>query len=356
MRRRFVISCQDGRMTGRHEPGIHPLYLRLLAGPLRRHGVEPAALFASCGLSLAALESDETPVPVSRVRALVPEAVRRSGSPWLGLDLGAEIQVFSHGPLGIAVAASGSVHQALEVACRFVGLRAPVFSFSVRPSGGGVRLTVEENADLGPSRQFVLEALLVMLERLLQALSARDFGAARYGLPWPEPAWSRHYRSYLAGAWRFGTRRLELFLPQALADAPCLSADPEAFAFARAECERRLALGGRERDLLAQVRRILWQGDGGPPDARALARRIGVSTRSLHRALARAGSGYRMLVDEMRRERACRWLGETELPVGAIAERLGYADPSNFSRCFRRWCGLTPREYRLRSRAARPSR
>jgi AraC-like DNA-binding protein len=328
------------------EPGIHPLYLRLLAGPLGRHGVDPDALFATCGLSLAVLERDESPVPITKVRKLVQEALRQSGSPWLGLELGAEVPVFSHGPLGLAVAASGSVRQALEVACRFIALRAPAIRFVLRENADGVRLRVEEAVDLGASRRFMFEALLVMLERLLQALAARDFAAVRHALPWPAPAWSRHYSAFLSGQLRFGARQLEVFLPAALADAPCLSADSKAFAFASAECERRLAEGARERDLQAQVRRILWQGEGVLPDAAGMARRLGTSTRSLHRALAAAGTGYRALLDEVRRERACRLLADTTLSVAAIAERLGYADPSNFSRCFRRWCGMTPRVWR----------
>ena len=40
--------------------------------------------------------------------------------------------------------------------------------------------------------------------------------------------------------------------------------------------------------------------------------------------------------------------GKSTLLEG-IAERLGYADSSNFSRSFRRWSGVTPREFRLRT-------
>jgi AraC-like DNA-binding protein len=328
------------------EPGIHPIYLRLLEGPLRRHGVDPAALFARAGVSLDQLEVDESLVPVEALRELVPRAVLQSGSPWLGLELGAAVQAFSHGPLGLAVVASGNVRQALEVACRFVALRAPVLRLVLREGSGGFHLRIEASADLGPARQFVCEALLVMLEHVLQALTARDFAVARYALPWPQPTWSHHYGAFLAGRLRFGARTLELFVPDSLADAPCLSADPQAFAFARAECERRLERGADSRDLQTRVRRILWRSDKQFPDVPALARQLGISARSFHRCLAEAGTTYRSLLDDTRRERAERLLRDTDLPVAAIAERLGYADTSNFSRCFRRWCGTTPRAFR----------
>ncbi len=35
------------------------------------------------------------------------------------------------------------------------------------------------------------------------------------------------------------------------------------------------------------------------------------------------------------------------LPVAAVAARLGFSDPSNFGRFFRRETGLSPGEYRV---------
>ncbi len=45
-------------------------------------------------------------------------------------------------------------------------------------------------------------------------------------------------------------------------------------------------------------------------------------------------------------ELACWLLLKSDLPVEAIAERLGYEDTSNFSRTFLRWVGVTPRDFR----------
>ncbi|HVU18488.1 MAG TPA: AraC family transcriptional regulator [Candidatus Didemnitutus sp.] len=45
-------------------------------------------------------------------------------------------------------------------------------------------------------------------------------------------------------------------------------------------------------------------------------------------------------------QHACRLLDTTLLPVREIAERVGYADPYYFTRCFRRVMGQSPRTYR----------
>ncbi|MFZ5560533.1 MAG: helix-turn-helix transcriptional regulator [Pseudomonadota bacterium] len=72
-----------------------------------------------------------------------------------------------------------------------------------------------------------------------------------------------------------------------------------------------------------------------------------LSPRTLIRRLREEGSSYQHLLDSVREELACWLLIQTDLPVEAIAEQVGYADTSNFSRTFRRWLGLTPREFRL---------
>ena len=47
-----------------------------------------------------------------------------------------------------------------------------------------------------------------------------------------------------------------------------------------------------------------------------------------------------------RMEEACRLLRSTLLPVGEVADRLGFADPLYFSKKFRAFAGLSPAAYR----------
>ena len=48
----------------------------------------------------------------------------------------------------------------------------------------------------------------------------------------------------------------------------------------------------------------------------------------------------------LRVQHACRLLDTTKLPIGEIAERVGFRDPYYFTRCFRRVMGSAPRAYR----------
>jgi AraC-like DNA-binding protein len=91
--------------------------------------------------------------------------------------------------------------------------------------------------------------------------------------------------------------------------------------------------------------RLLPQGE---PKREAVAQALLLSERTLQRRLQEEGTSYQQLLDDTRRELAEQYLAQPNLPLLEIAYLLGFADPSNFFRAFRRWFDATPGEYRAR--------
>ena len=73
-----------------------------------------------------------------------------------------------------------------------------------------------------------------------------------------------------------------------------------------------------------------------------------MTARTLQRRLAEEDTSFARLGDEVRRAFAEKYLAEDRLPIAEVAYLTGFGDPSNFHRAFRRWTGLTPREFRER--------
>ena len=73
---------------------------------------------------------------------------------------------------------------------------------------------------------------------------------------------------------------------------------------------------------------------------------------TLRRAGTRPANESAALRSEIRedllRDRAEELLREHRAPIGEVSYLLGYAEPSNFHRAFRRWSGLTPAQWRER--------
>jgi AraC-like DNA-binding protein len=100
--------------------------------------------------------------------------------------------------------------------------------------------------------------------------------------------------------------------------------------------------------LLDEIRAAITDELGsGEVDIERIARRVGVTPRSLQRRLRDRGTSYRELIDTVRHRRAID-LMQRGLSIGDVAEHLGFSDPRAFRRAFRRWTGFCRRRSRAR--------
>ncbi|MFW5802199.1 MAG: helix-turn-helix transcriptional regulator [Spirochaeta sp.] len=72
---------------------------------------------------------------------------------------------------------------------------------------------------------------------------------------------------------------------------------------------------------------------------------MNVSVRTLQIRLEGEGVVFSALLRDIRRQLARKYLGEN-YSVEQITYLLGFSDPSVFRKSFKKWEGLTPREYR----------
>jgi AraC-like DNA-binding protein len=79
------------------------------------------------------------------------------------------------------------------------------------------------------------------------------------------------------------------------------------------------------------------------------AKQTGLSSKTIKRKLQQDNTSYSEIVNQLRLEIAQSKLKNTETPIHAIARELGYEHQANFTRAFKRMCGITPLEYRNRS-------
>jgi AraC family transcriptional regulator, regulatory protein of adaptative response / methylphosphotriester-DNA alkyltransferase methyltransferase len=77
-----------------------------------------------------------------------------------------------------------------------------------------------------------------------------------------------------------------------------------------------------------------------------LARKIFTSKRQLQRAFAEAGTSFQATLQAVRMERSAELLVESSMPVSAIAQRVGYRQPPQFAKAFRRYYQLAPTQLR----------
>jgi len=81
-------------------------------------------------------------------------------------------------------------------------------------------------------------------------------------------------------------------------------------------------------------------------NASEIARHLGMSRRTLARALSAEGAAFSGVLETLRKALAIRHLEEKHLPISEIAWLLGYSEVSSFTHAFARWTGLTPKAFR----------
>ena len=90
----------------------------------------------------------------------------------------------------------------------------------------------------------------------------------------------------------------------------------------------------------------------GPLAIRTAARRLGLSTRGMQRALRQAGTTYRIELTAFRIRRAQELLRRSERDLRSIATEVGFSSAQHFATAYRRAIGVAPSAWRARNRDA----
>lgn len=89
----------------------------------------------------------------------------------------------------------------------------------------------------------------------------------------------------------------------------------------------------------------------GRTDAASIADSLGIGLRTFQRRLAKEDLCYRSLLTDVRLEKACALLTDSDMQVSEIAFLSGYSEQSHLARAFRRKLQMPPGTYRQKVRA-----
>ena len=110
---------------------------------------------------------------------------------------------------------------------------------------------------------------------------------------------------------------------------------------------QRLSTTRLRRALYAEVAEIIAEEYASELVLEDIARRVASSRRQLQRAFDEVGhTSFRTYLTNSRMDRPAGLLAETDLPVREVADAVGYRQPAQFAKAFRRRHGCSPSEFR----------
>ncbi|WP_342131830.1 AraC family transcriptional regulator [Hydrogenophaga sp. OTU3427] len=324
---------------------FHPAYLRKLCQRASDEGHDPATLLRRTGMAWAELQGRESFLSFDEGRLVILACQAAIGRPTLALEQGRSTQLSDHGSLGLLMASSAHLRDALLAFNHFSNLRTGVTEDLVRFEDRGAWVVCAPRFPLGDIKAFTMDHLAGTLSRIFSALSGSTLDSVHLELPWQPPPW-RHAYHALAGTVRFGANRMAFWLPASLLDRPCHTASRSLFSDAWQLCDLQVKRLSQVATLSETLHHTLLYSEGDWPGEAQLAAQLGMSRSTLVRRLQKEGSSYRRLLEDVRKQRAMRQLRQGGQSVSEIAYRLGYTSESNFGRSFKRWLGMTPNAFR----------
>lgn len=250
-----------------------------------------------------------------------------------------------------AVLSAPTLEQALERIARFLHVMLDDLEVEVIKSGRAAAIVISEEQALpvgAAGRVFAYEWLLRMIHGLAAWLVAHPLPLDEVCFPYPPPLHATDYELVFAPRYTFDAPRLEARFPAEWLALPVRRDEAALRSFLVDAPASITTLYRRDRALTQRVREHLRAALPEHPGLPAIARRLFVSPRTLHRRLEDEGTSFRAIKDTLRRELATEWLSKTTRPLGRIGADLGYADAAAFYRAFTSWTGSGPREYRKR--------
>ncbi|MGM0563092.1 MAG: AraC family transcriptional regulator [Pseudomonadota bacterium] len=327
-------------------------YVRTLLELMAQSGLDTERLLRRVGLERDEVYGTAPTLRFEQFRRVMQGARDLSGDPAIGLRLGQQMTLTAHGLLGYAAISSANLADMLALLERYFRTRTRLCEPRLYKRKGRVHFGLVETHELGDVRVPYLEVVMASVVAGAEFILGERFRGAKVVLPYPAPEHAGRYREVLKMEVGFGGEMAELSMPEGLLHEPFPMADPGSREAAAQKCEEELERLEAEQDWALRIRNQLMRTEGSFPSLEQLAEKYCLTSRTLRRYLDALGVSYRQLLDEVREDRARRWL-RNGLSVQRVADKLGYSDPSNFSRAFRQWSGVSPSQYRRQHYAER---
>jgi AraC-like DNA-binding protein len=274
--------------------------------------------------------------------------------PHVWFDLGLRYRSIKYGALGLAMMTARTLGEALEIACRYQSLTYSLINYRLATQpNGACALIGSWDGHLSHLHDFTEHRDLGAIRTLIADLMGGELPLASVSVTAPPPPnWAEARRHFQCQVEFNADRTQWTFLPGA-ANLPLPLADSELQTLYCARCDWALGRTNGEPAIKQRLVERLVRSDGAFLSAGEAARLLALSERTLHRRLAEEGTRFSALIDEARYARARELLSDKRNTVETIAFAVGYAEPSSFSRAFKRWSGVGALEYR-RQQPGRP--
>ncbi len=311
-----------------------------------RAGLDAHALCAEAGIDIDALVQPNAKCSTEKINLLWKLATQRSRNPAIALVAPEVVRPACFDVVGYAMMSAPSLHGALERLARYLRILSDATSVTLSRHGEEFHFTYDVFSAGIPAPQQRFEFGLITCLSFFRWIAGREVRLHRVMLSAPAPRDLQPYRDAFRCPLQFAATSNTLVFSLGDLDFPLptsnamLSEMHDRFAGQQIES----LAATRTTDLARVV--IIRRLPEGEPTRDQIASDLCLSARTMQRRFADEGRSFHDLLDEIRRELAERYMRQQKLSLSEAAYLLGFASQGNFTRAFKRWFDLAPRQYR----------
>jgi len=330
------------------EPTIAAGLARGLLEFAQAKGASRRTLLERSGIDEAALHDLDARIPLLQWLALMRAGIALSGDPALALHFG-ELDVAEMSVLGLIGQAAETKKEGFALLGRFWRLCVDVDTggvdrFELLADGAGTwmvdrRLDPNETPEISESG---FAQIACMARRMLP--DGEHFRAVHF--THKAPPYRDEFERIFQVPVTFDSDRNAFLLTEGWEAEPIALQPHYSVDIFGAHAEAVLDRLDSASSLAGRVEALIAETLPRTPSAAAVAARLGLGEQTLYRRLKAEGVTFAALADGLRRKLALEFVRDRKLPAKEAAYRLGFSDPTAFSRAFKRWTGSSPSAFR----------
>jgi len=312
---------------------------------LEYYGQNPEPIFIAAGIDPKRLGNSEGRIRFSSVHKVLVKLSEISGDPCFGV----QVIKFWHPSymhaLGYAWLASRTLRKALNRLVRYSRIISEAGGFLVEEESDKFLLIFDSKfTEMRPPE--IIDATMTIIVHMCRLNFGDDFKPISVNFVHSEPSCSEQYFDYFKSEVRFDKPRDSILFSLADIDKQLPGSNPH-LASLNEEVITKYLSGLDNDNIIHRVKACIADMlQSGSVASDAVAKKLGLSERSLQRRLQEERTTFMTIKDEVRKELSHNYVRDSKIGISEIAFLLGYSDQSAFSRSFKRMTGMSPSEVR----------
>lgn len=310
------------------------------------YGLDADALFRAAELDPHQLHNPAHRYPDDKMRKAWLMALEKTGDECIGLNVAKQIHPTSLHALGFAWWSSSTLCDALQRLVRFYRIVTDVQKLELEEHPGHYCLRLIQVSHFSGVIDQAYDAFFAALLIMCQAIRGEHYRPLRMNMTRSAPVCADKMQAWFGLPLHFSSEHNEVWFDKASIYETLPTGNAE-LAREHDQIMMRYLADLDKKDIVMQVKtRLIERLPAGNIYENDIANLLHMSRRTLQRKLSDKNKNFTALLDETRRQLAIEYVRDANTSLSEATFLLGYSEPANFTRAFKRWTGQTPSDFR----------